>query len=108
MSSFVLCCFCRLLRLPRPGRLLPLCLLRPSRSLPASGPGEPPEQQRAEAEADRVQDEELAVAGQQWRKQQRRNHDRYRQPLVPPHEPARLDRDSRDPSNLCLDVLDVH
>ena len=95
MSSFMLCCSCR---------PLPLCLLRPSRSLPASGPDEPPEQQRTESEADRVQEDQLAVGRQQWPEQQRRDHDRYRQPLAPPDESARLDRESLDLWNQFLDV----
>ena len=95
----MLLCSCRPLRF-----VPPLRLSRPSRPLPAPGPGEPPEQQSAEAEADRVQDEYLAVAGQQ----QRRDHDRNRQPLAPPQEPAEADRDSLDLWNRCQDVLDVH
>ena len=97
MSSFVLCCSCRLPRLVRPRRLLPLSLPRPSRPLPAIGPGEPPEQQRAEAEADRVQEDQLAVAGHQRPRQQQRDHHRNRQPLVPPDETADADRDRLDP-----------
>ncbi len=81
------CCFC--LRLP-------LCLLRPSRPLPASGPDEPPEQQRTESEADHVQEDQLAVGRHERPEQQRRDHDRYRQPLAPSDEAARLDRDSLD------------
>ena len=95
MSSFMLCCSCR---------LLPLCLLRPSRSLPASGPDEPPEQQRTESEADRVQEDQLAVGRQQRPEQQRRDHGRYRQPLAPPDESAHLDRESLDLWNQFLDV----
>ena len=95
MSSFMLCCLC--LRLP-------LCLLRPSRSPPASGLDEPPEQQRTESEADRVQEDQLAVSRHERPEQQRRDHDRYRQPLVPPHESARLDRESLDLWNQFLDV----
>ena len=94
MSSFVLCSC----------RLLPLCLLRPSRPLHASGPDEPPEQQRTEAEADRVQEDQLAVSRHERPEQQRRDHDRYRQPLAPPDESARLDRESPDPWNQFLDV----
>ncbi len=100
----MLLCSCRPLRF-----VPPLRLSRPSRPLPAPWPGEPPEQQSAEAEADRVQDEYLAVAGQQQRpEQQRRDHDRNRQPLAPPQEPAEADRDSPDLWNRCQDVLDVH
>ena len=94
-SCFVLCCLC--LRLP-------LCLLRPSRSLPASGLDEPPEQQRTESEADRVQEDQLAVGRHERPEQQRRDHDRYRQPLAPPDESARLDRESLDLWNQFLDV----
>ena len=90
----MLCCSCRLSRLLRPRRLLPLSLLRPSRPLPAIGPGEPPEQQRAEAEADRVQEDQLAVAGHQRPRQQQRRPDRNRSPLVPPDEPDRFDPDA--------------
>ena len=57
---------------------------------------EPPEQQRADAQVDRVQEDQLAVGRQQWPEQQRRDHDRYRQPLAPPDESARLDRESLD------------
>ena len=100
----MLLCACRPLR-----SVLPLRLSRPSRPPPAPGPGEPPEQQSAEAEADRVQEEDLAVAGQEQRPdQQRRGHDRNRQPLAPPQEPAEADRDSLDLWHRCLDVLDVH
>ena len=95
MSSFVLCCSC--LRLP-------LYLLRPSRSLPASGPDEPPEQQRTESEADRVQEDQLAVGRHERPEQQRRDHDRYRQPLAPPDESAHIDRESLDLWNQFLDV----
>ena len=96
----MLLCSCRPLR-----SVLPLRLSRPSRPLPAPGPGEPPEQQSPEAEADRVQEEDLAVAGQQ----QRGDHQqRNRRPLSPPQEPAEADRDSPDLWNRCLDVLDLH
>ena len=93
----MLCCSCRLSRLVRPRRLLPLFLLRPSRPLPAIGPGEPPEQQHAEAEADRVQEDQLAVAGHQRPRQQQRDHRRNRQPFVPSYEAADADRDRFDP-----------
>ena len=93
----MLCCLCCLSRLLRPRRLLPLFPLRPSRPLPASGLGEPPEQQRAEAEADRVQEDQLAVARHQRPCQQQRRPDRNRGPLVPPDETADADPDALDP-----------
>ena len=93
----MLCCSCRLLRLLRPRRLLPVRLLHPSRPLPAVGPGEPPEQQHTEAEADRVQEDQLAVAGHQRPRQQQRRPDRNRGPFVPPDETADADRDRLDP-----------
>ena len=91
----MLCCSCR---------PLPLCLLRPSRSPPASGPDEPLEQQRTEAQADRVQEDQLAISRHERPEQQRRDHDRYGQPLAPPDESARLDRESLDLWNQFLDV----
>ncbi len=86
-------------------RVLPLRLLRPSRSPPATEPREPPEQQRTEAEADHVQDEELAVAGRQQRADQQRRHcNGNRQSPVPPDKSTEADRDALDLSNPFLDV----
>ena len=85
----MLCCSCRL------SRLLPLFPLRRSRPLPAIGPGERPEQQHAEA--DRIQEEQPAVAGHQRPRQQQLRPDRNRGPLVPPDETGDAGRDRLDP-----------
>ena len=76
---------------------------------PPSEPCEPPKQQRGDADADRVQRKELNVSGQRQRPdQQRRNDDRYRNPLSTHYESEGYSDDRSDPfSNVhvCTSLL---